>query len=57
MLPTSRVDAEPRELLGLFDMVLGWLVLIVGQTGVGALQVELDRQVPLLRQHKLATQH
>lgn len=57
MLPTSHVDAEPREPLGLFDMVLGWLVLIVGQAGVGTLQVELDCQVPLLRQYSLASQH
>lgn len=38
-------------------MFLGWLVLIVGQTGVDTLEVELDSQVSLLRQHRRAFQH
>lgn len=54
---TSHVDTEPRQLLGPPDVFLGWSVVVVGQTEVGALQVELDCQIPLLRQPCLAFDH
>lgn len=38
-------------------MCLGWLVLVVGQISVDTFQVELDGQVPLVREQRLAFQH
>lgn len=45
---TSHVDVEPRELPSLLDVFLGRLVLIVGETSVDALEVELNSQVSVL---------
>lgn len=56
-LHTSHIDIEPWKLLGPLDMFLGWLVLIVRQTSVDTLQVQLYGQVSLLQQQRLAFQH
>lgn len=45
---TSHVDGEPRKLPSLLDVFLGTLVLIVGETSVDALEVELNSQVSVL---------
>lgn len=57
MLLTCHVGAESRELLGFPDVLLGWLVLVVGQTEVGTFQVELESKIPLSRQQRLMFEH
>lgn len=57
LLHTSHIDNQSWELLRPLDMLLGWLVVIVCQTSVGTLQVELDSQFSVLWQQRLAFQH
>lgn len=56
---TGGAELQAAHLLGRVHVELGLPVVPVGQAGVGALQVELDGQVPqtALREQPLTPQH